>query len=301
MFADLSTEVAGLRLENPLMLASGILDENGYSMLRVLRSGASAAVTKSIGEEERNGYRPPVVHPLQSGMLNAIGLANPGIEEYGHEIEIARRAGKPIIGSIFAPDEAGFSRLAERMQSFGVSAIELNLSCPHVKGVGSEVGSDPVLVKRVVQAVKSVSSVPVFAKLSPNVTDLVEIARAASDADGLVLINTVRAMAVDIRARRPVLSNGFGGLSGPSIKPVGIRCVYEVRKAMDIPIVGVGGISGFEDVVEYIMVGSDAVQIGTALWRNGPGIFSSILCELEKFMEEEGYRGIGEMKGVALQ
>ncbi|WP_075057482.1 dihydroorotate dehydrogenase [Thermogymnomonas acidicola] len=296
MFADLSTEVAGLRLENPLMLASGILDENGYSMLRVLRSGgASAAVTKSIGgEEERNGYRPPVVHPpLQSGMLNAIGLANPGIEEYGHEIEIARRAGKPIIGSIFAPDEAGFSRLAERMQSFGVSAIELNLSCPHVKGVGSEVGgSDPVLVKRVVQAVKSVSSVPVFAKLSPNVTDLVEIARAASDADGLVLINTVRAMAVDIRARRPVLSNGFGGLSGPSIKPVGgIRCVYEVRKAMDIPIVGgVGGISGFEDVVEYIMVGSDAVQIGTALWRNGPGIFSSILCELEKFMEEEGYR-----------
>ncbi len=297
----ISTELCGLSLESPFVLASGILDENGYTMKRILEEGAAAVVTKSIGSIERSGYYPPVVAEIANGMLNAIGLSNPGIDNYGEEMRIATGVGKPVIGSIFGSSSGEFAALASKMEKYGASAIELNLSCPHVKGVGHEVGSDPVAVKEIVGAVKSAVRIPVFAKLSPNVSDIMEAATAAGEADGYTLINTVRGMKIDINARAPVLSNIYGGLSGPSVKPVGIRYVYEVSKETGKPIMGVGGISTFEDAVEYIMAGASAVQIGTALSSQGRGIFNRMKGEITAFMEREGFNSIQEMSGVAIR
>lgn len=298
---DLSTTVSGIKLENPFILASGVLDENGYSMLRILNEGAAAVVTKSIGTEERAGYRPPVIADNEYGLLNAIGLSNPGIENFAGEIEIAKEAGKPIIGSIFGSTVEDFVELAVKMQSYNVNAIELNLSCPHVEGVGVEVGSDPNLVEEIVNEIKNKVKIPVFAKLSPNVSDIVEIAKAAEKSDAYVLINTVKGMAIDVYARSPILSHVYGGLSGPAIKPVGIRYVYEVKKETDHEIVGVGGIEKVEDAIEYIMAGASAVQIGTALYKYGRSLFSRLSQDLRKFMKEERFENVKEMIGVAIR
>ncbi len=295
------TTVAGIRLSNPMMLASGILDENGYTMLEILKKGAAAVVTKSIGTSERTGYKPPVVVPVQGGLLNAIGLANAGINNFKGEMEIALRGNKPVVGSIFGATADEFLQLALKMEEYGATAVELNLSCPHVAGYGTEVGSDPQLVEDIVDTLKSRLKIPVLAKLSPNVTNIVDIANAAHRADALVLINTVRAMSIDIHARKAVLTNRYGGLSGPAIKNVGVRYVYEVRKETGKEIIGVGGIENAEDLVEYVMAGASAVQIGTALYTQGKDVFNRIERDLEKFMEAEGFNRISEMVGVAVE
>lgn len=297
----LSQSVAGIILENPLMLASGILDQNGYTMKRILESGAAAVVTKSIGTEPREGYFPPIVSVIEGGLLNAVGLSNPGIMHIGSEISIAMEAGKPVIGSIFGATPDEFLRLGSAMEDMRVSGVELNLSCPHVKGVGTEVGSDPALVKQIVSTLKGSLSIPVFSKLSPNVSSVLEIATAASDSDGLVLINTVKGMAVDIYARRPVLSNMYGGLSGTAIKPVGIRYVYEVKKELNPVIIGVGGIETSDDAIEYMMAGASAVQIGTALMKHGVSVFSTINRGIEEFLEKENIKSVSEIVGAAVQ
>lgn len=297
---DLSVQVAGIRLENPLMLASGILDENGHTMARILREGASAVVTKSIGLEERTGYRPPIISEFDEGLINAVGLTNPGIEAFAEEMKIAVRAGKPVIGSIFASDAEGFVTLARKMESYSASAVELNLSCPHVVGFGTEVGSDPELVEEIVTEIKSKVKVPVFAKLSPNVTSVLEIARAAEKADAYVLINTVKGMAIDINAKSPVLTNGFGGLSGKAIKPVGLRYVYEVKRETGKDVIGVGGIENGTDALEYIMAGASALQIGTVLYKHGRGAFNKINGEIEEFLRKEKVNSISELTGVAI-
>ncbi|MGP6206741.1 dihydroorotate dehydrogenase [Cuniculiplasma sp. SKW3] len=299
--SDLKTKIGSLELEHPVMLASGILDENGYTIKRILEEGAAAAVTKSIGNEERNGYIPPVVVENESYIINAMGLPNPGIEIYEEEIHIAKKAGKPVIGSIFAADSNGFLSLAERMTDYGVDAIELNLSCPHVKGFGTEVGSDPVLVKEIVKELKGSIDIPIWSKLSPNVTSILDIGQAASESDALVLINTVRAMAIDIYAKKPVLTNIYGGMSGPAIKSVGIRMVYEIKKELDVEVVGVGGIQNGYDALEYIMAGASAVQVGTAVWKYGRGIFKNIKEEMTQFMESNGIKRIDDIVGVAVQ
>lgn len=298
---QISVELCGIALDSPFILASGVLDENGYTMRRILEEGAAAVVTKSIGSGERPGYPPPVIAETESGLLNAVGLANPGIQNYGHEVEIALGAGKPVIGSVFGKDAAEFSDLSIRMQDYGVHAVELNLSCPHVRGVGHEIGSDPHAVREIVSEVKNALRIPVFAKLSPNVSDIMEIANAASDADGFTLINTVKAMKIDVHARAPVLSNVYGGLSGPAIRQIGVRYVYEVSREMGKPIMGVGGISSAVDAVEYIMAGAHAVQIGTAVSVHGRSIFRKVKQELTNFMEKEGFSTLKEMTGVAIR
>lgn len=296
---DISVTVAGIKFRNPLLLASGILDENGYTIKRILDEGAGGAVTKSIGTDERSGYFPPVVVPLDDGLLNAVGLPNPGIKEFGSEMKIALEAGKPVIGSVFASTSEDFLNLCSAMESYGAYAVELNLSCPHVKGFGSEVGSDPDLVEEIIHSLKSKIRIPVFAKLSPNVTDISQIAEAASECDAFVLINTVRGMSIDITARKPVLSNRVGGLSGRAVKPVGIRAVWDVFENFDKPIFGVGGIENAQDVVEYFMAGASAVQIGTAIHSQGRGVFRKIESELADFMEAEGFNSTAEMRGLA--
>jgi dihydroorotate dehydrogenase (NAD+) catalytic subunit len=299
--ANIDTIITGIRLANPLMLASGILDENGYTMKKILEAGASAVVTKSIGRVERTGYRPPIIAEIPGGLLNAVGLANPGIDNFDHEVEIALQAGKPIIGSIFGGTPDDFLYVGKKMEQYGASALELNLSCPHVLGVGSEVGSDPELVEEIIGELKKKIKIPLWAKLSPNVTDILKIAEAAQKADAFVLINTVRGMAIDIYARRPVLSNAYGGLSGRAIKNVGIRYVYQIRKETGKPIIGVGGIETHEDAIEYIMAGATALEIGTGVYSRGKGIFSEINKGLSSFMESEGFSSINDMVGVAVQ
>lgn len=298
---NLSTSVAKIFLDNPFALASGILDENGYTMKRILLEGASAVVTKSIGSEPRKGYKPPVIAEVDDGMVNAVGLANPGIRNFEHEMKIAMLAGKPVIGSIFGSTAEEFVELAKYMESYSAAAVELNLSCPHAKGVGLEVGRDPELVEEIVTEIKKAVKIPVFAKLSPNVSDIIEIAKAAEKADAYVLINTVKGMAIDVYAKMPVLSNSYGGLSGKAIKPVGLRYVYEVKKETGKEIMGVGGIESAIDAVEYIMAGASAVQIGTALYKFGRKIFKDLSRDIDTFMEKEGYGKIEDMIGLAIR
>ncbi len=295
----LETEVSGIKFRNPLILASGILDETGESMLRIASLGAGGIVTKSIGKERREGYENPVVYEIPCGLLNAIGLANPGIENYGDEIKTAKRGNVPIIGSIFGKDADEFVYLAKKMEDYGADAIELNLSCPHAEGYGMEIGIYSNRVEEIVNCVKRNVHIPVWAKLTPNVTDIVEIAKAAENADAIVLINTVKGMAIDIDAKMPVLSNIYGGISGQCIKPIAVRMVYDVYREIDKPIIGCGGITYGRDAIEFIMAGASSLEIGTALYLRGIDAISKIRDEMERWMRENKYDKIEDLIGLA--
>ncbi len=298
---DLSVDLCGLKLRNPTMLASGVLDETGKSMAAVARAGAGAIVTKSIGKEPRAGHNTPCVVELQTGLLNAMGLPNPGIEAFSAEIREAKLGGVPVIGSVFGGDDDEMASLAKAMAKAGADAVELNLSCPHAKGYGSELGSDKDTVRTVCKKAKKGLKVPLFAKLTPNTASVTELATAAEEggADAIVAINTLKGMAISPVARMPILANRYGGLSGPALRPVGVRCVYEIYEAVKVPVIGVGGITNSTDALEYIMAGASAVQIGTAVWSEGIGVFAKVNSGLQKFMAENGYGTVKEMVGVA--
>jgi len=300
---DLSVRIGKLELRNPTILASGIMDETADSIKRVAEEGAGAVVTKSVGKEPREGYANPTVVELEHGILNAMGLPNPGIEAYADEMEELRDLNIPVIGSIFGSDEKEFSFLAKKMQEYGARAIELNLSCPHASGYGAETGSQPDVVKSIVHAVKHSVDLPVFAKLTSNVTSIVEIGKAAEEggADGVVAINSIKAMKIDVNLKKPILSNKVGGYSGPAIKPIGIRCVYELAQELNIPIIGVGGIKCGEDAVEYILAGASAVQIGGGIYYRDMRIFREVCKEMENWMKSNNYSAIEEFRGVALR
>lgn len=298
---DISTSIAGLRLKNPTMLAAGILGETGDSLLKIAYGGAGALVTKSIGVEPRDGHPNPTFVEVEHGILNAMGLPNPGIDDYGDEVKKALSADIPIIGSIFGKNPEEFELLAKKMEEYGVNAIELNLSCPHAKGYGVELGHDKRKVDEITRAVKNTVQIPVFVKLSPNVSNIAEIAKTVEKAegDGIVAINTLSAIAINTELGIPILSNAIGGLSGPAIKPIGLRCVYEIAASCDLPVIGVGGILSGNDAIEYIMAGASAVQIGSGVFYKGEGIFTEICKEINEFMEAHGYDRIEEMIGIA--
>jgi len=277
------------------------MDEDAGSMKRIFNSGAGAVVTKSIGLEPREGYPNPTVIELEHGILNAIGLPNPGIENFKDEILIIKKSNIPVIGSIFGSNYKEFVKLSTKMQNYGVDALELNMSCPHAKGYGLEIGSDPDLVKEITKKVKRSTKIPVFIKISPNLSNLIEIASSAEEgnADGIVAINTVRAMKIDLELQMPVLSNKIGGYSGNAIKPIGIRCVYEISKNVDIPVIGVGGVTTGEDVIEYFMAGASAVQIGSGIYYRGVDVFKKILIEIKTWMKDHNYENPTELIGVA--
>jgi dihydroorotate dehydrogenase (NAD+) catalytic subunit len=279
------------------------MDEDAGSMQRMINCGAGAIVTKSIGMQPREGYANPTVVELEYGLLNAMGLPNPGIELYGEEVKKLRTTNVPIIGSIYAANADEFVSLAEKMQRFGANALELNVSCPHAKQYGLEVGCDPVLLQEIVTSVKQNVSIPVFVKVSPNIMNLMQIVQAAekTGADAIVAINTVKAMKIDLETKHPVLANKTGGYSGKAIKPIGVRCVYDIAQAVDIPIIGVGGITTGEDAIEYFMAGASAVQIGSAVYYRGPDVFKSVCEEIKTWMKNHGYTTIKELIGAACQ
>jgi dihydroorotate dehydrogenase (NAD+) catalytic subunit len=300
--ADLSVRVAGLTFRNPFLLASGIWGESGESLVGAWKAGAGGVITKSIGSGPRMGYPNPTIDSYEHwGFLNAMGLPNPGIEEYPKEIATARNAGSTVIGSIFGSDAAEFATLARQMESEGVVALELNLSCPHAEGVGTEVGSDPGDVESITRAVVSAVRIPVIAKITPNTADAVALAEAAErgGAAAVSAINTLRALGIDVRLRRPVLSHGLGGLSGPAIKPVGLAVVWQLFERLRIPILGVGGIVRAEDALEYVMAGARAVEVGTVVAWEGIGVFGRLVRDLDHLLDELGIRRLEDVIGVA--
>ena len=298
---EISTTIGPLRLKNPTMLASGIMDEDAGSMQRMIKSGAGAIVTKSIGIKPREGYPNPTVLEVECGLLNAMGLPNPGIEHYREEMKQLQQANTPIIGSIYGATAEEFITLAQTMEQYGAAAVELNMSCPHAKRYGSEVGCAPPLLQRITSSVKKQVDIPVFVKISPNVTNIIEIAQAAEkgNADAIVAINTVKAMKIDLETKIPILANKIGGYSGKAIKPIGIRCVYEIASHIDIPVIGVGGVTSGEDAIEYFLAGASAVQIGSAVYYRGPDVFKEVCKEIETWMKHHGYKKIAELIGAA--
>jgi dihydroorotate dehydrogenase (NAD+) catalytic subunit len=297
----LETEVCGLRLENPTILASGILGNVGSSLKRVAKAGAGAVVTKSIGKQVREGYKNPTVIKIEQGYLNAVGLANQGIKEFGGEVETAKGGGVPVIGSIFGFSVREFVSVAETMESYGVDALELNLSCPNVGKAGAFFCTTEELTYEVVNAVKESVNIPVIAKLTANTGDIVAIAKACERAncDAVTGINTLKAMKIDLTAKMPVLGNKIGGLSGPCIKPVGVASVYEIVKETTLPVIGCGGVTTGEDAIEYLMAGASAVQIGVGVSERGINIFSKVSREIEEFMKEKGYKKLKDLIGIA--
>jgi len=300
--ADLSVRCAGVNLRNPFLLASGIWGESGESLAGAWRAGAGAVITKSIGSAVRTGYPNPVIETYERwGLLNAMGLPNPGIDEYPREIEVARQAGATVIGSVFGGSAEEFARLARRMAATGVVALELNLSCPHAEGFGTEVGGTPEDVEEIVRAVAKEVSIPVIAKITPNTNDAAGLALAAErgGAAAVSAINTLRAIAIDVHLRRPVLSHGLGGLSGAAIKPVGLACVWQIFEKVSIPIIGVGGVVNAQDALEYVMAGARAVEVGTQVTFEGIGVFGRLARELGPLLDELGFARLEEAVGVA--
>ncbi len=288
-------------MRNPTMLAAGILGSTASSLNWAGRSGAGAVVTKSFGLFPNKGYANPTTVEVTGGVINAIGLSNPGVENFKDEL-IKLNKSVPAIASLYGANPEEFSEIAVRVEGL-VDALELNVSCPHAMGgCGSTIGQDPLLTAEIVRSVKRSVKIPVFVKLTPNVNDIVEIALHAQDAgaDALTMINSLGpGMRIDIETGKPILKNKFGGLSGPAIKPVAIRCVYDVFDSVDIPIIGVGGIRDHEDVLEFLYAGASCVQIGTSIMYEGMDIFGKILNGLERFMDERGYGSVDELVGIA--
>ena len=302
--ADLAVRCAGLSLRNPFLLASGIWGESGESLAGAFRAGAGGVITKSIGSVPRPGYPNPTIETYDTwGLLNAMGLPNPGIDQYPREIEVATKAGATVIGSVFAGDAEEFARLAVRMAATGVVALELNLSCPHAEGFGTEVGGTPSDVEKIVRAVTKVVSVPVIAKITPNTNDAAGLAMAAErgGAAAVSAINTLRAIAIDVHLRRPVLAHGLGGLSGSAIKPVGLACVWQIFEKVSIPVIGVGGIASAQDALEYVMAGARALEVGTQVTFEGIGVFERLPRELSSLLDELGIARLEDAVGVAHQ
>ena len=273
------------------MLASGILGTTKESIEFFKKAGA--VVTKSIGMEERKGHPNPTFVELEHGILNAMGLPNPGVEEYVKEIKDIGI--ENIIGSIFGKTTEEFIFVAKKMEGY-VKAIEMNMSCPHAQGYGDAFPT--AQIRKTVERVKESVGIPVFVKLGvENIKERAEEA-VKGGADGIVAINTIKAMAIDIETSMPILGNIYGGYSGPAIKPIGIRCVYELS-SLGIPIIGVGGILTGKDVIEYLMAGASAVQIGSGIYYRGKEIFEKICLEIKEWMKEHGYTKLQQIRGIA--
>jgi dihydroorotate dehydrogenase (NAD+) catalytic subunit len=297
----LSINFAGLKLRNPTVLASGILGYSAESLESIVE-GAGAVVSKSIGQTPRIGYANPTVVQTKCGLINAMGLPNPGIDAYVQEIRHAKAVlPVPLIVSIYGYSSKEYAATAKKAAEAGADAIELNVSCPHVKETGSEIGQNPAVLAEVVKKVKALISKPLIVKLSPNVTDITEIAETVvkAGADALTAINTIKAMAIDAETALPILSNKHGGLSGPAIKPIALRCVYDIYEHVKVPIMGCGGITNWRDAVEFLLAGASAVQIGTAIAFKNSNVFKTVNRGVDAYLKKKKFRSVNEIVGLS--
>lgn len=295
----LELNISELKINSPLILASGILGVSYSTMKRLVDAGLGAITTKSIGPIPRKGYKNPSIIEVYPGtFLNSVGLGNPGIENFITEIKEIKKFKFPLIVSVFGDTIDSYIEVALKAEQAGADAIEINISCPHAEV--SSIGIDKNLTNSIVKSMKKKLKVPLFVKLNPNVTNLGEIALAAQNggANAVVAINTLAAMKVDINTRRPVLSHGSGGLSGNAIHPIAVKKIYDLYKLLKIPIIGCGGISNWQDVLEFILVGASAVQIGTVLYQ-GLEIITDINNGLRNYLKENNYNSISDLKGLA--
>ena len=294
-------DVAGLRLRNPVLNAAGILGMSAPLLRRVYEGGAGGVVTKSLGPEPRLGHVNPTLVSVEGGALNAMGLPNPGAEYFVESIRELKGEGIPVVASFFGASIEEFREVAGVLSDAGADALELNVSCPNVEEEMGMLGADCPNTERVTAAVKEVAKPPVFVKLSPNVTDISEIALAAErgGADAITAVNTLKGIAVDVDFQKPILTNVTGGLSGPAIKPVALRCVWEVAGAVDIPVIGCGGISCWRDAVEYLLCGATAVEVGTAAMERGLNVYGEIAEGIRGYLERNGYGEVKEIVGLA--
>lgn len=296
----INIELPGLQLKNPIMPASGCFGfGREYAQLYDL-SVLGAIMIKATTVEARSGNPTPRVAETAAGMLNAIGLQNPGLDKVlAEELPFLAAYDVPIIANVAGTEIADYVEVAERISKApNVHALELNISCPNVKCGGIQFGTDPATARQLVEAVKAVSSVPVYVKLSPNVTNIVDIAKAveAGGADGITMINTLIGMRLDEKTGKPVIANGTGGLSGPAVKPVAIRMVYEVYKNVTIPIIGMGGVTNAQDVIDFMSAGASAVAVGTANFVDH-FVCPNIIEALPAKLDELGVEHISEIIG----
>lgn len=297
---DLTVELPGLDLKNPIMPASGCFGfGKEYAQLYDL-SQLGAIMIKATTVETRLGNPTPRVAETASGMLNAIGLQNPGLEKVaGQELPWLEQYDVPIIANVAGTTTEDYVEVAKTIsQATNVHALEINISCPNVKLGGITFGTDPDVARELTRAVKEVSSVPVYIKLSPNVTDIVSIAKAVEEggADGITMINTLLGMRMDTKTGRPIIANITGGLSGPAIKPVALRMVYEVSKHTKLPIIGMGGVTNVDDVIDFLSAGASAVAVGTANFVN-PFVCPEIIGQLPERLHELGFDSVKELVG----
>jgi dihydroorotate dehydrogenase (NAD+) catalytic subunit len=297
----LSIEVAGIHLRNPLLLASGFLGISQEIFNRLYNDGLGAIVSKSISVSPLEGYKGPTVVSLgEKGYLNAIGLANPGSDAFANEI-INNQT--PLIVSIVGSNPSEFPKLISKFDKLNILGYEINLSCPHVAKMGMEVGDDLELVINIIKTIKSKTKKPIIIKVGIGNTDVLKLATIIqeSGADAITAINTIRAMAINVETGMPILSNKIGGLSGIPLKPIGIRCVYEISNKVTIPVIGCGGIFTWEDAVEYILAGATAIELGSVIGYKGLKAFNQINLGIIRYLEKKGHKNIKEIVGLAHQ
>lgn len=305
---NLSTQLGKLTLRNPLVLASGVMGTSPTLLKRVAMAGAGAVTAKSCGPHPRDGHPNPVMVEWEHGLLNAIGLTNPGVEEEALSLREAKELltplGVPVFASIFAGTVDEFGQVAAMISTANPDLIEVNISCPNVHDdFGTPFAADLHSAAAVTRAVKdAVGAIPIAVKLAPNVPDIGRIAMAVVDAgaDVITAINTMPGMVINAEAAQPVLHNRTGGISGPALKPIALRCVAEIARTVDVPIIGTGGILTGRDAIEMILAGATAVGVGSAFWYRGPDALSLILDEIRAFMQEANVNAIEDLIGKAL-
>ncbi len=289
-------------MQNPTVLASGILGTNFSLMQRVISEGAGAVTMKSIGPEERDGHANPTVIEWEHGLLNAVGLPSPGFQNMDEEWKQLSKRKFPLIASIYGANINEFATVAKNVALHKPDAIEANISCPNTKEHGQIFGTNKEASQAVISAVKKeIGKIPLIAKLTPQAPNIGAIAAGCekAGADAICAINTVAGMCIDIDARKPILQNKFGGLSGPAIKPVGIKCVYQVYENVKIPILGMGGISNGRDAIEYIQAGATALGIGSATYYHGIEVFKKVCDEMQDWMKANNVKNLEEIRGIA--
>jgi dihydroorotate dehydrogenase (NAD+) catalytic subunit len=297
----LGVKLCNIKLDNPTILASGFLGTSASLLKRIANAGAGAVTIKSIGPKPREGNKNPTVLEWKHGLINAVGLPSPGYRNMKAELEeLQKNLDKPWIVSIYGSSIEDYVNITSYVKKFKPDFIELNISCPNKKD-GTIFATDENLSRKLISSVKKVTKIPIIVKLTPNCTNIAKIAKTCekAGADIINAINTALGMLINIEAKKPVLAFKTGGISGPALKPVAIRCVYQIYEAVKIPIIGTGGILNGEDVIEMMMAGASAVGIGSAVYYHGIGVFNKICNEAKIWLKKQNYASINEIVGIA--